>query len=107
MVIAVEKAENLNDSMGLEISERKFFFKVKDKVLATHRDLQTLRYCSNLLKIKPSRKIIIVGPYLKKHTNFMVNTLHHLGVSCGQIINANRVLSTTATPEGVWVLVTD
>lgn len=109
MTDTVEKFQQSNELADFKSLEQssgcKFFIKVKDKVLATHRDLQTLRYCSNMLKSKPNGKIIIIGPSLKKHTRFMISTLRHLGVSCGQIVNSNTYLPGTA--KGVWLLVTD
>ena len=83
----------------------RFYFKAKDKVLATHREIQTLRYCSNLLKTNPERKVVIVGSTLKKHTGFIMRTLCHLGVSCGQIVNSSG--SYPGTSEGIWLLITD
>ncbi|MDH5327581.1 MAG: hypothetical protein OEZ68_01575 [Gammaproteobacteria bacterium] len=80
-----------------------FFIQVKDEVLATYEDLQTLRQCSDLVKTKPERKVIIIGPTLQKHRGFMERTLHHLGVSCGQIVNSNRVLP--GPSKGIWLLV--
>ncbi len=60
-------------------------FETKDNILATYRDLVNLRQCSEYLCGKENRVVRIVSPENKKHTDFIVKTLLHLGVSCGQI----------------------
>lgn len=80
--------------------------KLKQHVLATHRELSILRRCADMLKNRSPRIIHVVATANQQKTNFIVNTLLHLGVSCGQI----KVSSAGAPLDGaqeVWLFVTN
>lgn len=80
--------------------------KLKRHVLATHRELSILRRCAEMLRDKTPRSIHVVATANQQKTNFIVNTLLHLGVSCGQI----KVSAVGASADGaqdVWLFVTD
>jgi hypothetical protein len=77
---------------------------VKDHILATHRELALLRRCSDYLRDNPGRVVHIVAEEKKKHTNFIINTLLHLGVSCGQI-DVAKGADVKGLPEGICLYV--
>ncbi|WP_455211630.1 hypothetical protein [Kaarinaea lacus] len=80
--------------------------KLKQHVLATHRELSILRRCADMLRDPSPRIIHVVAKANQQKTNFIVNTLLHLGVSCGQIkVSAVGVPSDGA--QDVWLFVTD
>jgi hypothetical protein len=80
--------------------------KLKQHVLATHRELGILRRCADMLQDQSPRTIHVVATADKKKTNFIVNTLLHLGVSCGQI-KVSAVNATADKNQDVWLFVTD
>ena len=80
--------------------------KLKQHVLATHRELGILRRCADMLRDPSPRMIHVVASNNQNKTHFIVNTLLHLGVSCGQI----KVSAVSAPADGiqdVWLFVTD
>lgn len=81
-----------------------FCLNIKEHVLTTHRELAILRRCSEVLRAEPKRKLLILSPAHQVKTNFIVKTLLHLGVSCGQI-EVNHTGSSAAVPDGIWLLV--
>jgi hypothetical protein len=81
-----------------------FCLNIKEHVLATHKELAILRQCSKLLHEAPGRRLCIVSSTKKSQTNFIVNTLLHLGVSCGQI-EVNQTVHKSMAPDGVWLLI--
>ena len=74
-----------------------------DNVLATHKELAILRHCSEMVRAQPDNRLRIVSPRRKPQTKFIVNTLMHLGVSCGQIELLSR--SEQSQADGIWLLV--
>ena len=82
--------------------------KLKQHVLATHRELGILRRCAEMLRDEsPSPRMIhVVGMANPQKTNFIVNTLLHLGVSCGQI-KVSAVGAPVDGAQDVWLFVTD
>lgn len=80
--------------------------KLKRHVLATHQELSILRRCAEMLHGQSPRRIHIVATANQQKTNFIVNTLMHLGVSCGQI-KVNAVDPYVDGVQDVWLFVTD
>ena len=80
--------------------------KLKRHVLATHQELRTLRRCAEMLQDKSRRIVHVVAATSQKKTDFIVNTLMHLGVSCGQI-KISAVGPGTDEAHNVWLFVTD
>jgi hypothetical protein len=80
--------------------------RLKQHVLATHQELSILRSCADMMREKSPRFIHVVANANKQKTKFIVNTLMHLGVSCGQI----KVSAAGPGLDGeqdVWIFVTD
>lgn len=80
--------------------------RLKQHVLATHQELSILRGCADMMREKSPRFIHVVANANKQKTKFIVNTLLHLGVSCGQI----KVSTAGPNLDGnqdVWIFVTD
>ena len=77
---------------------------IKEKVVATQRELAVLRRCSELVRSHPERVVHIVaaGQNIRR-SRFVENTLLHLGVSCGQI--KLDTASRRDTPDSVWLLI--
>lgn len=63
----------------------KIGIKIEEHILVTHNELAALRNCSRVISADPNRFVYVVAPAEKKQTNFIIRTLMHLGVSCGQI----------------------
>ncbi|MCG6969758.1 MAG: hypothetical protein LJE85_08340 [Gammaproteobacteria bacterium] len=82
--------------------------KLKRHVLATHQELRTLRRCAEMLHDHSQRIVHVVAATSQKKTDFVVNTLMHLGVSCGQIkISAMGAGATADESHNIWLFVTD
>lgn len=81
-----------------------FCLNIKEHVLATHKELAILRQCSKLLHEAPDRRLCIVSSTKQNQTTFIVKTLLHLGVSCGQI-EVNQTTHKSMTPDGIWLLI--
>jgi hypothetical protein len=80
--------------------------RLKQHVLATHQELSILRGCADMMRDQSPRVIHVVASANKQKTKFIVNTLMHLGVSCGQIkVSASE--STPGEDQDVWIFVTD
>lgn len=77
---------------------------IKEHVIATHQELAILRRCATVACEKPNQVIHVVSADKTKHTNFIVKTLIHFGVSCGQI-NVRPALENELTPNGIWLFV--
>ena len=80
--------------------------RLKQPVLATHRELSVLRRCAEMLREKSPRFIHVVANANTKKTKFIVNTLMHLGVSCGKI-KVSAAESSQNGGQDVWIFVTD
>lgn len=79
--------------------------RLKQHVLATHQELRAMRRCAELSREQSSRIIYVVAAANKQKTNFIVNTLQHLGVSCGQI-RVSPLGVTSNNAQDVWLFVT-
>ncbi|KPJ90352.1 MAG: hypothetical protein AMJ53_13805 [Gammaproteobacteria bacterium SG8_11] len=80
--------------------------KLKRHVLATHQELSILRRCAEMLQGQSRGIIHVVYTANKQKTNFIVNTLLHLGVSCGQI-KVSSVGTAEHDAENIWLFVTE
>ena len=80
--------------------------RLKQHVLATHHELSVLRRCVEMLREQSPRFIHVVANSNKQKTKFIVNTLMHLGVSCGQI-KVSGADSSQVGGQEVWIFVTD
>lgn len=80
--------------------------KLKQHVLATHQELTVLRRCADMLHEQSPRIIHVVATANKSKTNFIVNTLLHLGVSCGQI-KVSALGGSVHGAQDVWLFVTN
>ncbi|WP_455200374.1 hypothetical protein [Kaarinaea lacus] len=79
---------------------------IKEHVIATHQELAILRRCATVACEKPNQVIHVVSANKTKHTSFIVKTLIHFGVSCGQI-SVRPALENESTPNGIWLFVED
>jgi hypothetical protein len=80
--------------------------RLKQHVLATHQELGVLRDCADMMREQPPRFIHVVSSGNKQKTQFIVNTLMHLGVSCGQIkVNASETAA--GGGQDIWIFVTE
>ena len=77
---------------------------IKDHVIATHQELAILRRCATVACEKPNQVIHVVSANKTKHTNFIVKTLIHFGVSCGQI-SVRPTMQNEPAPDGIWLFV--
>lgn len=118
----VNTVENLNNELNSEVvngHDREGPFKglfrsciygiclrLKRHVLATHQELSILRSCAEMIRDKSPRFIHVVAHANKQKTKFIVNTLMHLGVSCGQI-KISTAASDIDEEQEVWIFVTD
>jgi len=77
---------------------------IKEHIIATHQELAILRRCATLACDEPNQVVHVVANDKTKHTTFIVNTLMHFGVSCGQI-NVRSSLQDELAPNGIWLFV--
>lgn len=77
---------------------------LKDHVIATHRELALLRRCAKVAMDEPDQVIHVISPEDTGRANYIVKTLMHFGVSCGQIA-VSPAARTDPVPNGVWLLV--
>lgn len=80
--------------------------RVKRHVFATHQELSIMRRCAEMLQEGTSRIIHVIAARNRRKTDFIVNTLMHLGVSCGQI-KVSAVGPALDGPQDVWLFVTE
>jgi len=57
----------------------------QENVLVTHEHLRKLRQCAEKIQEDNTRKLYIAGQRHNPQVKFLIKTLIHLGVSCGQI----------------------
>lgn len=57
----------------------------QENVLVTHEHLKQLRQCAEHMQQAGGDKLYIIGSRNNPQVKFLVKTLIHLGVSCGQI----------------------
>ena len=77
---------------------------ITEHVIATHQELAILRRCATIACEKPNQVIHVISGDKTKHTNFIVKTLIHFGVSCGQI-SVRPALQNEPAPKGIWLFV--
>lgn len=69
---------------------------MQENVLVTHEHLRKLRQCVEHIQGKKDRKLYVVAQRNNPQVKFLIKTLLHLGVSCGQInclIDASNCLN--------------
>jgi hypothetical protein len=114
IAIANENATNAIDENVNEVAIKGLLresvygicLKLKRHVLATHQELKTLRRCAEMLKDQSQRIVHVVAAAGQQKTDFIVNTLQHLGVSCGQI-RISAVGPAADESHNIWLFVTE
>lgn len=74
------------------------------QIVATHQEIAMLRQCAEQAAGKPNRIVHVFASIHPTRVSYLVKTLMHLGVSCGNIL-VNAVSSTDSDPDGVWLFV--
>ena len=77
---------------------------LKEHIIATHQELALLRRCAKLACERPEQVIHVVSPGNTGHASYIVKTLMHFGVSCGQI-TVSPSSQKDLVPNGIWLLV--
>lgn len=76
-------------ALALQQLKSKAFYNValgiKDNVLVTHEQLFELRQCVDQAIARKNYQLYIVAQRQLPQVKFLVKTLIHLGISCGQI----------------------
>lgn len=76
------------------------------QIVATHQELAMLRQCAEHTRDRSRHVVHVITSNNEQQTYYLVKTLMHLGISCGQII-VRQPDSGTDCPEGVWLFVED
>ena len=76
------------------------------QVVATHQALAMLRQCASHALNKPQHVVHVISSYTQQQIYYLVKTLMHLGISCGQII-VRSPDDDCDCPEGLWLFVED
>ena len=79
---------------------------MKNKVVATHQELAMLRQCAENTLDRTNHVVHVISSNNQQQTYYLVKTLMHLGISCGQIIVRNADNENNC-PDGVWLFVED
>ena len=77
---------------------------LSDQIIATHQELAMLRQCASQALDKPNHVVHVIASPNKRRVNYLVKTLLHLGVSCGNII-VSQTSERDGDPEGIWIFV--
>jgi len=77
-----------------------------NQVVATHHELAMMRQCAAHALNKPEHVVHVISSYTQQQIYYLVKTLMHFGISCGQII-VRRPGDDDDCPEGVWLFVED
>ena len=75
-------------------------------VIATNQELAMLRQCAESALNNSNRVVHVISAFTQQQIYYLVKTLLHLGISCGQII-VRRPLDEDKCPVGVWLFVED
>ncbi len=70
------------------LPRKKFSLHSSADIFITSDELSLLRHCAERIKDKPNISLRIIATNRNKKIAFIVKTLIHLGVSCGQINEA-------------------
>ncbi|HEY5603592.1 MAG TPA: hypothetical protein VIM41_10835 [Gammaproteobacteria bacterium] len=81
-----------------------FCLNSNEHIVATHQELAVLRRCATLACSKPGQIVHVIARGKAQHTQFIVNTLRHFGVSCGQI-QVRAAAQNEITADGIWLFV--
>jgi hypothetical protein len=77
-----------------------------NQVVATHQELAMMRQCAAHAMSKHDHVVHVISSYTQKQIYYLVKTLMHFGISCGQII-VRRPSEDNDCPDGVWLFVED
>lgn len=75
-----------------------------NQVIATHQELAMLRQCASQALQTPNHVVHVISSRNQQRTNYLVKTLIHLGISCGNII-VSGTTEMDDNPNGVWIFV--
>lgn len=76
------------------------------QVVATHQALALMRECASHALNKPHHVVHVISSYTQQQVYYLVKTMMHLGISCGQII-VRRPDYDIDCQEGLWLFVED
>lgn len=74
------------------------------QVIATHQELAILRKCASQALQTPNHVIHVISSRNQQRISYLVKTLMHLGISCGNII-VSGTSEVDDNPNGVWIFV--
>lgn len=77
---------------------------MENKVVATHQELAMLRQCAKHTLDKSNHVVHLITSNNQQQTYYLVKTLMHLGISCGQII-VRTPDAENDCPGGIWLFV--
>lgn len=77
-----------------------------NQVVATHQELAMLRQCAAHAPNRHDHVVHVISSYTQKQIYYLVKTLLHFGISCGQII-VRRPGEDNDYPDGLWLFVED
>lgn len=75
-----------------------------NQVVATHQELAMLRQCAEHASEHKNCIVHVISSCTQKQVYYLVKTLMHFGISCGQII-VRKPGEGNDCPEGVWLFV--
>ena len=76
------------------------------QVIANHQALAMMRQCASHALNKPQHMVHVISSYTQQQIYYLIKTLLHFGISCGQII-VHRADDNIGCPEGLWLFVED
>ena len=74
------------------------------EVVATHQELVLLRQCAAHVLNRRDHVVHVISSYTQQQIYYLVRTLMHFGISCGQII-VRQTADDSSCPDGVWLFV--
>lgn len=74
------------------------------EVVATHQELAMLRQCAAHALNKQNHVVHVISSHTQQQIYYLVKTLMHFGISCGQII-VRKSADDDNCPDGVWLFV--
>jgi hypothetical protein len=77
---------------------------LSEQIIATHQELAMLRRCASQALDIPNHVVHVISSSNKRRVDYLVKTLIHLGVSCGNII-VSKAAENHGDPEGMWIFV--
>lgn len=73
-------------------------------VVATHHELAMMRQCAAHALNRQDHVVHVISSCTQKQIYYLVKTLMHFGISCGQII-VRRPDQDNDCPDGLWLFV--